>query len=371
MASAIDRALPAGDARRALAAFEAIAAADRAPADFVHQALDQLAELVGSDLTTLSLCDLRRQTRRVIGRPGEAISARDCAAFDRHFRDHPLVRFHSSHSHGPTQRITDCVSLADFRASALFADYYRPIGIAHAMALPLRIDHATVISVVFNRTRAAFADRDRAAADILRRPLSALYRSLMAREAMRLEQASLHAIAARAGWHAARVASDGRLRDMPAASAALLRFFFHDAPGGTAGELPAALRRWLGQRSLNWGLDRLLAAATPYIAERGGWRLTIHFIADTATPECGQLIMRRERIALAPATLATLPLTAREREVLAILASGKTNEEIAGLLAISARTVQKHLEHIFAKLGVETRMAAALCALAAADTPSA
>jgi len=52
---------------------------------------------------------------------------------------------------------------------------------------------------------------------------------------------------------------------------------------------------------------------------------------------------------------------------LALVAAGKTNGEIAAVLVISARTVQKHLEHIFQKLGVETRTAAAICALG--DSP--
>ena len=41
---------------------------------------------------------------------------------------------------------------------------------------------------------------------------------------------------------------------------------------------------------------------------------------------------------------------------------GKTNEEIGIILQVSARTVEKHLEHILAKLGVENRTAAALAA---------
>ena len=49
-----------------------------------------------------------------------------------------------------------------FRNSALHADYYRRIGINHVMALPLRIDDANVISVVFNRSRADFQDHERA-----------------------------------------------------------------------------------------------------------------------------------------------------------------------------------------------------------------
>jgi len=52
-------------------------------------------------------------------------------------------------------------------------------------------------------------------------------------------------------------------------------------------------------------------------------------------------------------------LTLREREVLGWLARGKTNAEIGMILGISAATVGKHLEHIYPKLGVENRTAAA------------
>lgn len=52
-------------------------------------------------------------------------------------------------------------------------------------------------------------------------------------------------------------------------------------------------------------------------------------------------------------------LTPRETEVVTWLARGKTNRDIAEILGMSHRTVNKHLEHIFEKLGVETRAAAA------------
>lgn len=53
-------------------------------------------------------------------------------------------------------------------------------------------------------------------------------------------------------------------------------------------------------------------------------------------------------------------LTRREREVLEWLRAGKTNRDIADLVGASRRTVEKHLEHIYAKLGVETRIAAVM-----------
>lgn len=58
-------------------------------------------------------------------------------------------------------------------------------------------------------------------------------------------------------------------------------------------------------------------------------------------------------------------LTEREVEVLRWVSCGKTNKDIADILQLSPRTVNKHLEHVYIKLGVETRTAAMSVALAA------
>lgn len=58
--------------------------------------------------------------------------------------------------------------------------------------------------------------------------------------------------------------------------------------------------------------------------------------------------------------VAVLGLTLREAEVLYWLTQGKTNKDIAEILGLSARTVNKHLEQIFKELAVENRTAAAL-----------
>ena len=57
-------------------------------------------------------------------------------------------------------------------------------------------------------------------------------------------------------------------------------------------------------------------------------------------------------------------MTRREGEVLHWIGQGKRNGEIAMILGISLRTVEKHIEHLFAKLGVETRVALAAMARA-------
>ncbi len=76
--------------------------------------------------------------------------------------------------------------------------------------------------------------------------------------------------------------------------------------------------------------------------------------------------MLRERAEAAEQALWSAPapvvasLTRRERDVLVLVADGKTNLQIADRLSLSPRTVQKHLEHVYDKLGVRTRTAAAM-----------
>ena len=61
-------------------------------------------------------------------------------------------------------------------------------------------------------------------------------------------------------------------------------------------------------------------------------------------------------------------LTDRQREILAHVASGATNAQVALELDLSVGTVRKHLEHILRRLGVATRTAAAACFLTASGS---
>jgi DNA-binding CsgD family transcriptional regulator len=62
-------------------------------------------------------------------------------------------------------------------------------------------------------------------------------------------------------------------------------------------------------------------------------------------------------------TNADYGLTDREAEVLALVAAGRTNGEIAGALSISPGTVKKHLDHIYGKLDVGSRTEAVVKSL--------
>jgi DNA-binding CsgD family transcriptional regulator len=74
-------------------------------------------------------------------------------------------------------------------------------------------------------------------------------------------------------------------------------------------------------------------------------------------------LLRPYLVLLLTRSYSALGLTRREIEVLAWVAGGKTNAETAQLLSIAPGTVKKHLDHIYAKLGVGTRTEAVVRAM--------
>jgi DNA-binding CsgD family transcriptional regulator len=104
--------------------------------------------------------------------------------------------------------------------------------------------------------------------------------------------------------------------------------------------------------------EMVLSPPQPLMIERDAATLVARLLLDRRSNQ--DLIMLEERRAtIAVADLCALGLTAREAEVLRWVAQGKTNPEISMILGRSVRTVQHHLEHVYRKLGVETRTAAA------------
>jgi DNA-binding CsgD family transcriptional regulator len=91
-------------------------------------------------------------------------------------------------------------------------------------------------------------------------------------------------------------------------------------------------------------------------SRRGRFRKRDVLVLELLAPHLRQLY-RRAAVRRAPFGAAE-GLTGREREVLLLVAQGKRNHEIARLLWLSPATVRTHLEHVFDKLGVNTRAAA-------------
>jgi CheY-like chemotaxis protein/DNA-binding CsgD family transcriptional regulator len=102
--------------------------------------------------------------------------------------------------------------------------------------------------------------------------------------------------------------------------------------------------------------------AAPLTVIRGATRL-VFTVADLGSEQWMIVLREESDTARVQALMALLKLTQRESEVLHWVMMGKTNRDIGDILGTSPRTVNKHLEHVFHKLGVETRTAAAALAL--------
>ena len=150
--------------------------------------------------------------------------------------------------------------------------------------------------------------------------------------------------------------SDGRLMwQTPLARDLLMRYYGTDAPTtpipvltwlrrhvalGLSGVEPRRLSTELGPKRLSFRLHQQIGDS-----EGGGdWLIIMQEVSDESVIEAMGLCFK---------------LTPKEAEVLYWVVKGKINRDIGDILGSSPMTVKKHLERIFAKLGVETRTAAA------------
>ncbi len=120
--------------------------------------------------------------------------------------------------------------------------------------------------------------------------------------------------------------------------------------------LPAPMLQWLDHMQKPGG------KAVPSAPFPDNDLLRLQYMGK-AGPDEILLRLAKESVAVPAEFSRELGLTGREGEVLSWLSKGKSNRDIAQILGLSPRTVDKHLEQIYAKLGVENRTAAAAIAV--------
>lgn len=124
--------------------------------------------------------------------------------------------------------------------------------------------------------------------------------------------------------------------------------------------LPPKVRHWLADCA-----DQKPGTATETIAlsETGTPKAEVSFIGSIGPDEFLLRLSEGDVASDADTLRRKLALTQREAEVLFWIARGKSNRDIAEILDLSPRTVNKHLEQVYAKLGVENRASAAALAV--------
>jgi len=136
----------------------------------------------------------------------------------------------------------------------------------------------------------------------------------------------------------------------------LMHTYFAVAPG----QVPEVLLEWLREQSELGSQGR---EPKPLTIARESKQLVFSLQERTSDDDWLMVMREVSDAAVVDAILQAFRLTMREAEVLYWVVKGKTNRDIGDILGSSPATVKKHLEHVFEKLGVETRNAAASLAM--------
>ena len=269
------------------------------------------------------------------------------AGLNRHIHEHPgFARANPLDPWPAPTLLSDHLSQRQFRRLGLYHEHFRLYGIHYQLGVSFVVSPARRVSFGLNRAVRDFTGEDRLMIDLMRWHLAAAWRRGQA-EAQVATALSLREVAL-TGTGAAVVLLDqqGRTVYCNGQAERLLTQY------GVGARLAAWVRRRLAADGNLVGTigvrpeSRLLATLTR-ATQAGGWhslRLTERPAAHSARP------------------LEALGLARREAETLFWLARGKRNAEIALICGMHPTTVSTHLRAVFAKLGVETRTAAAAMA---------
>jgi DNA-binding CsgD family transcriptional regulator len=354
--------LTTGDLRRFSESLRTLYAVEE-PTAFPGHALQVLRTIVPSESAAYAQINTTewRDTAQ-IDPAGYALPPGFMDGYERHLAEHPLVTYYLRHRDDPVLKLSDFLSRRQFHDLGLYQDAYRLVDVEHQIGFRLRMAPPLLVGYALSRRRTDFSRRERQLLELVRPHVVQAFQNTLALSRYR-RQLEL-AVRGVAALDRELVLLDGQGRPpvwTPRARAWLDEWF--GVTGRGRARLPDALVRWLGTRARGAPGGDPRDVRAPLVLERAGRRLVVRAVTDAGSTG---LLLHVQPTAVTADALAPLGLTRREAEVLALVAEGKTNPEIATILGMRRRTAAKHLERVHRKLGVETRGAAAACAFAVA-----
>ncbi len=324
----------------------------RDPIELSQLLVEQVARLLPSDVVTMNQVD------PVAGRVIYAVEPRSFVIppgagehLARHADDHPLIRYSTESGDGSARRISDFMTQAEFHETSLYEHVYRPMGVEYQIAVMLSAPIPTVVGVAASRADANYSNREQLLFEAARPHLTQAWRNAA-------EQHRLHTLLGVA-TDALEQSDSGIIvlweppqELTPGALVSLYRFF--GRPTSTS-SLPARVERWVAAERGRLHEGGGLVLAQPLGARLGNRRLVLHYLA-ARRDHPGAILLSAGAQALSSLKLQTLRLSAREADVVRLAVGGSTNAEIADRLTIASGTVKKHLDNVYAKLGVRGRL---------------
>jgi len=280
--------------------------------------------------------------------------------FSHVYVEHPLLAPLLVDKHPGTLKISDFAPDDRFHRMGIYNEFFRRVGLGRQMITAMQITPDLVISCAVSRDKKDFTDEECLLLTLLAPHLTNAIRNARAFEQIRQSEHRLMSIFEKTSNGMIALNADMEVQYMNVQVKALLEKYFVGETWCGNG-LPDSLELWIGGNDLLKSPAQIADPPLPFVLERENSLLKISLIVNSSTGE--KTLLLEEKIFLTPSALTLLDLTKREAEILYLMGQGKTDGEIALLCEISQRTVQKHAEHIYQKLGVETRNAAVLRAI--------
>jgi DNA-binding CsgD family transcriptional regulator len=318
---------------------------------FRLRVLTAIRRLVRCDSIVYNEVNVRRGTDTWLSQPADALDFSEShQIFERHLSEHPLIAHHAKRRDARVLKISDFLSQRQLHDLGLYQEFFRRVGTEYQMACVLSTRSPMVIGIALNRCDKDFSERERSMVAVASPHLLQAHSNAKAFARTRGELASINEALERQDKAVVVLKANGVIQSCSRLAERWLQDYF--GARCAAGRLPPALERWVTEQHTRVNRMEVLE---PLIVKKARTLIVRLFLGGSH----GVVIMSEDGMTLSPRSLEALGLSHREAEVLACLADGRTNSEIATMLNLSARTVQKHLEHIFETLGVESRTAAA------------
>lgn len=253
-------------------------------------------------------------------------------------------------------KISDFLSQQAYRRSALYQELYRRMDVEDVMATFFPLEHSCQVSVALHRDRRSFSERDRLLLNLLQPHIVQAWKNARLLKQLLGELTAVQTSLEALDIGVIALDPSGRIRTMNGKARSYLQTYFPDR--NVTREVPHAIAEWLRLQNQG-GAGRLPSPPKPLQIRTAHGQL---LITNVPRQEGTVLIATQESRAPETTALCGLGLTRREAEIVVWVSQGKTNAAIAGILGISWRTVQKHLEHVFRKLEVDSRTAIATIA---------
>jgi DNA-binding CsgD family transcriptional regulator len=273
--------------------------------------------------------------------------------------EHPGIRYHHIHR-GRAVAIADLVPLRQWKKAGIYNEVFSKLGMQEQLAASFPFAFPDMAGVILNRTRRTFTQRDRIVLDILRFHISEACKTAKMHAAIPSPEL-VDMLESLVGGNIIILDTTGTVQFCSDIAQDCLKAFFpKEKPFN--GVLPLTVETWVRREIAAFGTDKLaVRLPQPLNVLRGDRSLNIR-LASTRNRTVHFLVLRSEDPISELKKLSALGLGSRATEVLYWLAKGKTNGEIGIILGARPRTIEKHVEGILGKLGVENRVAAALVA---------